>query len=174
MKRILHSVVVATLAISLGAQAQQKPEFDASRLSEAGRQAYRKLSGAIVFRLGAVHAGQISAEERALITLLSEKEAVGALRSLVGNATPEGGLYGLLGLRAKDMESFRRQVELYKSQEGPPERALPPLRREDITIPRGHVVTQNESGFEIRPKEQIIGRIEDGEYDGMLRKDSGG
>ena len=173
MKTILHLVVVAACMFPLVAQAHRKPEFDDSRLSEAGRQAYQKLFGARVFRIGKVYGSQISAEERALAVLLQEKEAVEALRSLISDASPEGGLYGLLGLRLKGVGAFEEEAIHYLSREGPPERALPPLKREDVVVPKGYVVTQNESGHEIRPKRYVVEAIGGGRYDEVFRKDGG-
>ncbi len=105
-----------------------------------------------------------------MAVLLGEKEAIAALRNLVKDASPEGSLYGLLGLHIKDASAFNQEAQYYKSKEGPPERELPPLRREDLTVPKGYVVTQNGIDIEIRPKKQIVGLIESGRYDEGLKQ----
>ena len=86
----------------------QDKGFDDSVLTENGRQAYRALLKEQLFAIGGIsYGGQTSPGERAFNVLVDENEAVAAFRSLVRDATIEGGLYGLFGLRWKDCNCFQ-------------------------------------------------------------------
>ena len=145
-------------------QVQQKPQFDASVLSEMGRKSYGKLLNADIFSIGKVgEGGNTSEEELALHRLLKEKQAVEALVTLADQATSEGALYALLGLRLKDTNLFRSAVEKYKSLPEPPERNGAIVK--EIKIPKGYVQTQ--SGCKIGAEERlkVVAQIEAGVFD---------
>ena len=158
---------VAALSVAL-TQAGQQSRFDAKSLSESGRQAYQKLAEAKVFRLGGVgYAGETSDEERALRALLKESSVVEALESLVEAGSPEGGLYGLAGLRQIDKAAFRRAYGRYVVKEEPPER---PSFLEEIRTPKGEVTTQTGCIVMAQGRKQIAAAIDSGRYDKLLRK----
>jgi hypothetical protein len=167
MKRTL--IVPALILLYVGlAQAQQEPKFEISHLTKSGQQAYKKLLSAKLFRLGGVdYAGLTSAEELALRGLLKEKRAVEALKTLVHEASPEGGLYGLLGLRLKEMASFQRAVEQYKLKGEPPERAS---QFDIIRIPKGQIATQEGCLLINKDRDEVLAEIESGAYDSQLKK----
>jgi hypothetical protein len=149
------------------AQAHQEVQFESSRLSKSGRQAYQKLLDARVFRLAGVdYGGAISGEVIALRALLKEKVAVQAFKSLVDKAEPEGGLYALLGLRLKDIATYQQAVEYYKPKPEPPER---PSLFVQIRIPKGQVATQTGCVISMRNRKEVLSEIESGTYDKQLR-----
>ncbi len=133
-------------------------------MSETGRKAYEKLLNADIFRIGGVgEGGNTSEEELALHRLLREKQAIGALLSLFDQATPEGVLYALLGLRLKDADLFKSVVEKYKSLPEPSERMGAIVK--EIKIPKGYVQTQ--AGCKVSSEERlkVVAQIEIGEFD---------
>lgn len=90
--------------------------FDATSLSEVGKQAYENLQNTKIFTLsgfGAVAAPHKSTRD--LSKLLAEKEAEKALQSLIRTATPEGQIYGLLGLQVIKSEKFNDDFAVYKT-----------------------------------------------------------
>jgi hypothetical protein len=146
-------------------QAQQKPQFDTSVLSEAGQKSYEKILNAGVFSIGGVgYGGNTSEEEFALQRLLKEKQAIEALKILVFQATPEGSLYALLGLRVKDAELFKSVIENYKTLPEPPERKSGyPFK--GTKIEKGFIKTQGGCLIFRQERLKIVAEIEAGEYD---------
>ncbi len=170
MKNFLPAVTVALTLSLCFAHAARKSEFGVERLSPKGRAAYRKLFAADIFRVGGVgYSGETSGEELALYDLLDESCAAEALRSLVGEGSYEGGLYGLLGLSMTNVGEFNRAVEVYKSREQPPERRLQSFA--GLEVPKGQVTTQ--SGCLVGADDwlKVVGNIQSGRYDSALRKD---
>jgi hypothetical protein len=160
--------VVLTLSFCV-AHAAQNPKFEVERLSPKGRSAYQKLFSAEIFRVGGVgYSGETSEEELALYDLLDESDAVEALKSLVSNASYEGGLYGLLGLSITNVGKFNRAVEVYKSRGQPHERHIQSFA--GLGVSKGQVATQ--SGCVIGADDwlKIVSNIQSGRYDGVLRK----
>lgn len=95
--------------------AQDKP-FDSSSLSEAGRQAYQFLLKERVFAIGGVgYGGETSKGELALDVLIEEKNALDALRQLISDASSEGAVYGLFGLRMLGCECYTAELARLKS-----------------------------------------------------------
>lgn len=91
MKRILPFFILSLMLV-LFAEAQER-KFDESTMGEKGRASYQALLKIDIFALGGVdYAGITSKGEEALDTLLEEKEAIPALKTLVTQATPEGGV----------------------------------------------------------------------------------
>ena len=169
MKRTKIALLLILLCVGQ-AQARQEPRFEISHLSKSGQHAYQKLLSAKVFRLGGVdYAGAISAEELALRALLKEKRAVDAFKTIEDEASPEGGLYGLLGLRLKDMASFRQAVEQYKLKGEPPERAS---QFDIIRIPKGQIATEEGCLLINKDRDEVLAEIESGAYDKQLKKKS--
>ena len=92
-------IILGLLIFSISANAQDKT-FDVSVLSEKGRQAYQKLLKVELFAVDGIgYGGQSSEGYIAFNALLVEdkKNAIKTFKSLVKDATVEGGLYGLLG-----------------------------------------------------------------------------
>ena len=134
MRNVRKNIILTATLLALTVQAiqgRQTLEFDMSRLSEKGREAYFRLQSATMFRLGPVgFTGETSPEELALQSLLSEGDAVESLRSLCRSGTAAGSLYGLMGLRKRDIRVFKEELQLYRdrleqieksSQPAPPE-----------------------------------------------------
>lgn len=165
------AITLFAIAITLNvcvAYAGQKSEFNIEHLGLKGRAAYRKLFSAGIFRVGGVgYGGQTSEEELALYDLLAEKEVIEALKSLVNDASYEGGLYGLLGLSVTNVEEFNSAVEVYKSRLEPPARQMKePFS--DLTVGKGEVTTQ--SGCVILSYDwlKVVQNIQSGYYDKIL------
>lgn len=127
-------VIFSLLLFSLTIKAQER-SFDPSVLSENGKKAYEYLLSENRFAIGGTgYGGETSKGEISLDELLTEKEAIGALKSLVKKATPEGGLYALLGLKILDCECFKEELKNFRNLPEPPER-----KRPGITIDKGNV-----------------------------------
>ena len=66
------------------------------------------------FAIGGIGAaGTISEGERALRDLLKQSDAVTRLEGMLPQSTSAGQLYGLLGLRMRDRETYRRALSKY-------------------------------------------------------------
>ncbi len=84
-------------------------------LSEQGKSAYRTLSTVDIFNVGGIGAAAITYKgETALRVLLNEKHSLDAFKSLLDYATPEGRMYGLMGMYIKDKSSFDDEVKLFR------------------------------------------------------------
>lgn len=169
MKKAITWVAIAISLNVCIAYAGQTSDSNIEHLSVKGRAAYHKLFSAGIFRVGGVgYSGETSAEELALYDLLAENEAVEALKSLVSDATYEGGLYGLLGLSIKNIEEFNRAVDVYKSRNEPPEREteepFPGLR-----IRKGKVAIQSGCIIEDANWLKIVQDIQSGHYDYLVK-----
>lgn len=164
MKRTLLLLALIILVNVCVAQTNQSHSFNISRLSEAGKNAYRTLFEAEQFSLG----GMIAREETALLTLLAEMAAVEALMSLVEEAGPEAGLYALLGLRQIDPEAFNRAAEKFRLKEEPPFRII----LDGLKVRGGIVATSIPNGCigNWEDKLEVINAIESGKYDEYLKR----
>jgi len=167
--RFILASILLTLAVP-SVEGRQSHEFDLSRLSERGREAYSRLQTAIIFRIGPVgFAAQTSSEELALQELMSEGEAIGALKSLCRNATTVGSLYALLGLSSRDVNAFREQVQLYRSRSDEDRRRTEDLEKRSqrfpgLVTPTGEVPVQNGCIVMQEQIEAILNLIEQGGY----------
>ena len=102
-------LILSLFVLSIQANAQEKT-FDESVLSDKGKQAYQTLLKVDLFALfGISYSGETSKGELALDDLLTEKESTNAFKSLIKNATPEGGLYALLGLKMLNCDCFKEE-----------------------------------------------------------------
>jgi hypothetical protein len=165
-------LLIGVIASLPNVRGGQDAKFDVAKLSQNGRKAYGEVFNAGVFAVGPVGWGaQTSEAELALHVLLAEKEAVSALKSLINDASPEGSLYGLLGLRFVDIGAFKEEIENYKTKPGPPERESEPSSR--FKTPKGHVVTQRGCIILRRPRESVVNTIEAGDYDKMFEVTAG-
>ena len=107
-------LILSLIVFSLQANAQEKT-FDESILSDKGKQAYQTLLKVDLFALfGISYSGETSKGELALDDLLKEKESTNALKNLIKTATPEGGLYALLGLKMLNCKCFKEELENFK------------------------------------------------------------
>lgn len=114
-KRTLVGLILSLVILSIQAMAQSKG-FSQFVLSAKGQEAYQQLLKVELFAFGGVgFAGGISKGETALDTLVKEKEAIGAFRSLISSGSPEGGLYGLVGLKMLKCDCFYDAFLDYKS-----------------------------------------------------------
>lgn len=153
-------------------QANSISDFKIENLSVEGRQAYTTLFNARTFSIGFVGwIAEQSANEKALRVLLKEKKAKEALVNLVHNATPEGSLYGLFGLRMNNLKSFNRELKYCKSKPEPLERKRNPEKAADIfnTISAGEVVIQKGCVIRNAQLKEVINSIETGIYDEEFR-----
>ena len=135
-KFAIRNIALGLILLALTVQAiqgGQTLEFDMSRLSDKGREAYSRLQSATMFRLGPVgFTGETSPEELALQSLLSEGDAVESLRSLCRSGTAAGSLYGLMGLRKRDAKVFEEELRLYRARLEQIEKSSQPPSSEQI------------------------------------------
>lgn len=173
MKRITILLLIGILAPLLSVRAAQNPKFDSGpehypkfnviELGQNGRKAYEKLLNAGLFAVGPVGLGaQTSEGELALHVLLAEKEATRALKSLINVASPEGSLYGLLGLRLADMGAFRLEAENFKNRPESPKRSWASGR---FATPKGQVMTARGCIIFYKPFQEFVSAIQSGDYD---------
>jgi len=88
--------------------------FDVSSLSAEGQKAYKALLNARQFEDSHVGiAGSLSTKIADFNTLLDEKNADGAFKSIIKKGTISGQLYGLSGIYFTDHEHFKIEVERY-------------------------------------------------------------
>lgn len=82
---------------------------------DAGHSPYEALTATTTFAIGGVgFAGTISPAETDFRALLKEPDAVVKCQKLLTEATPEGQMYGLLGLKLKDETAFLAALPKYK------------------------------------------------------------
>ena len=82
---------------------------------EATHTPYEALTATTTFAIGGVGvAGTISPSELDFRALLKEPDAVAKCQKLLSDATPEGQMYGLLGLKLKDETAFVAALPKYK------------------------------------------------------------
>lgn len=104
MKMLLSLLCLWSLSSAVSAQGLDAP----------GKHAYDALTRVSVFAVGGVgYAGTRSQGESALRVLLKEKQATVAFQQLIKSATPEGKLYGLLGLSVVAPAQLSPQVKGY-------------------------------------------------------------
>lgn len=104
--------ILTALFLSIaGASAGDKKNADA----DAAHSPYEALTAATTFAIGGVGvAGTISPAENDFRALLKEPDAVAKCQKLLTEATPEGQMYGLLGLKLKDEAAFLAALPKYK------------------------------------------------------------
>lgn len=85
---------------------------------EAVHSPYEALTAVTTFAIGGVgFAGTTSSGEKDFREMLKEPDAVEKCRKLLTDATPEGQMYGLLGLKLKDEVAFEAALSKYKGSE---------------------------------------------------------
>jgi hypothetical protein len=131
MNRKFGWLILSLIVFSFQATAQEK-DFDDSVLSEKGKLAYKTLLSIELFAIGGIgYDGKTSEGEKVFDILLDEKEAISAFKSLVKNATIEGGMYGLFGLKITGCNCFREEFINFKNLKAAKE------NEEAITIQSG-------------------------------------
>jgi hypothetical protein len=79
-------------------------------------EAYATLMSTNTFAIGGVgFAGTTSGPELALREVLKQPDAAATCQKLVANATVEGQMYGLLGLKLSDDKAFAQALPRYKN-----------------------------------------------------------
>ena len=160
MMRRLTSILLILIVVGPLAEAVvQKGGFDASSLTENGRESYNRLLHSEAFAIGGVGlAGSTSPYELALRALLKETQAVPALESLLQNATTEGKMYAFFGLYLSNREVFRAWAQRYKD-----DKAL-----------EGLVLTQAGCMLVAERQQAVLSNIEAGLYDVLYQASSDG
>jgi hypothetical protein len=175
MKRTLLIFVLTGLVNFSTARASSKPDFDTANLSDAGRKAYAELLNASVYSVGGIgYSGSMSHETELLRTLLREAHAIEALRSLVQNGSPEGSLYGLVGLHVRNRELFDEELKHLKSKGEPVAREVSFSATRKISLARGEILMHEGCLWMTMERRQILTRIEAGQYDQFARWFSAG
>lgn len=174
------SILFFVLLSVITARSVYATDFKAANLSAEGQQAYKALLDARFFSVGLIGWGaQQSLSEQSLRTLLREKKAASALKSLIQKATPEGSIYGLFGLKMLDAEIFRQELALYKLTTEPPERpAYPGAENKPPRITTrtgaGKVAIMRGCIYTTTQRQKIIELLESGEYDETFRANKTG
>ena len=168
MRKSSIPLLIILVLLSVVSGAAQSTEFSPEQLSTKGRVAFNKLFSACVFRIGGVGYGaQTSKEEFALYDLLEEREAIGALKSLVAGGSYEGGLYGLVGLSIRNHTEFNMAVEVYKARKARPE--LQATNLFECFLADGEMVaTQSGCLFGTEPRDKVVTNIQSGRFDRFL------
>jgi hypothetical protein len=105
---LMSAALFLTTVFALGAD---KKEAD----PPAVHSPYEALTAVTTFAIGGVgFAGTISSGEKDFRALLKEPDAVAQCQKLLTDATPEGQMYGLLGLKLKDEVAFTAAFPKYK------------------------------------------------------------
>jgi hypothetical protein len=159
-------LILSLIVFSFQVQAQSKG-FNESILSDTGKQAYQNLLKADIFALGPIGASARTSDgELALDILVREKEVVSSLKSLVENATPEGALYALFGLRKLKSDSFEQYLKIFNSK---PELAE---RGESFDkIPKAKVRRMDGCTLFFDTKLKVANDIVNGEFDSWLSEE---
>ena len=106
---LILSLVVLVFQVNAQVSAGDKPISKISR-----EQAYQTLLKVDLFALGGIgYGGETSKGEESLNILLEEKEPIADLKRLIKDATPESGLYALLGLRILKCDCFEEEFKTF-------------------------------------------------------------
>lgn len=106
MKTFLSALCLGLMVSAVQAQGLDAP----------GQRAYDTLAHVSDFAMGGVGvAGTRSQGETALRVLLGQKQAASTFQRLLGSATPEGKLYGLLGLSMVAPGQMAQAAKPYES-----------------------------------------------------------
>ncbi len=122
-----------------------------------------KLLNTTLFVLGQSNKGYASVEEVALREILSRQNAVDSFISLIDRGSPEGKLYGLLGLKLLKCECFNEQLEIVKKTIN-----LQIRINTEENIPLGRVRIQNGCKISHADSLEMVERIVNGDYDKIL------
>lgn len=113
---ILLIIFTQTVIFAQSNPTFSKVEFSNETLSENGKSSFETLLKTDTFTLnGFGVAAQPHFATKALVNLIKEKQSEKALQYLVRNATPEGQIYGLLGLQVIKSKHFKSDLEVFKT-----------------------------------------------------------
>jgi hypothetical protein len=164
-RKLLWSIL-SLIVFSVQAYAQEMT-FDDSVLSPDGKKAYQELLKIDTFAIGGVGYGGVTSKgEEALIILLKEKEAVSALKALTEYAVPEGGLYGLFGLKVLKCDCFNEEFEKFINKPESGERES----RGRIKVAPGEAITMSGCLIFSEKKVKIAEEIGSGEFDSYINQ----
>jgi hypothetical protein len=149
--------------------------FDESVLSGKGKQAYQTLLKTELFAFGGSdYSGMSSSGERALYVLLKEKNSVAAFSNLIDKATPEGGLYALLGLRKKKCTCFDEEFQKFVNRPELSERVKfsseSPQGKIEIAIPKGSVERGGGGIHFYEKRMDVANNIKAGKFDDSIKR----
>jgi hypothetical protein len=167
-------LILNLIAFSLQAHAQEKI-FDKSVLSDKGKQAYQTLLKTELFAFGGTdYSGMTSSGESAFRVLLKEKKAVAAFSNLIAKATPEGGLYALLGLRIIKCKCFEEEFQKYVNLPELSKRVKDSFesseRKFEIAIPEGSV-ERGGGGIHFYEKRiDVANNIKAGKFNNLIKR----
>jgi len=113
-------LILSLIVFSLQTKAQGTA-FEKPVSKDDPKQAYQTLLKVDLFALGGTgYSGEIFRGEKALSVLLEDGEkSIEALKSLVKDASPEGGLYALIGLHALKCDCFEEEFKAYLAKPEP-------------------------------------------------------
>lgn len=147
-------------------------------LDEKTRSAFTQLLKSEKFGIGGTGpAGMTTGEEDAFDVVRKNRKARELFQNLVKNATPEGRLYGLLGLRSKNKSAYRSAFELLKPFDPPRRLSSYGVLRlvqtekglvaesEDRFVEDGKVVTDLGGVVQYQAWEELISAIDRGQFD---------
>lgn len=153
-------LVLGLILLSLPAYAQEKA-FDPPVLSAEGKEAYQDLLKVDTFAIGGIgYSAETSIGEKSLDVLIGEDLAVSALENLIENATPEGGLYAVLGLKTLKCECLDTELKRFSA------RSFSERKRWGSGIIAGEdVTTQTGCLRNVEKKSDVLKGILAGDYD---------
>ncbi len=159
-------LILSLIVFSFQSNAQEKT-FDSSVLSAEGKKAYQELLKIDTFAIGGVgYSGTTSKGEEALIILVKEKEAISALKELAKTALPEGGLYGIFGLKILKCDCFDEEFEEFINKRELGERKI----WGGLKISSGNVhMMAGCLGF-AEKRVEVAEKIKSGEFDSYIER----
>lgn len=166
MKLLRHNSIwlMFILLVFAGQLNAQNKTFDPAVLSAEAHGAYQELLNINLFAIGGVgYSGTTSEGEQSLITLLSDAKAVDALKGLVTIATPEGGLYALLGLRFLGCDCLASEAKRFLDRPPAKERSDP--GEGDLIVDADHVKRMSGCLVFTQKRSDAAGDIVSGKYD---------
>lgn len=167
-------LILSLIVFTFQAEAQEKT-FDESVLSSKGKEAYQTLLKTELFAFGGSdYSGMSSSGERALGVLLKEKKSVPAFSNLISEATPEGGLYALLGLRKKKCKCFDDEFQKFAKLPEPPKRVKDsfesPQGKFELAIPEASVERGGGGTHFYEKRIDVANNIKAGKFDSSIKR----
>ncbi len=132
------------LVLALGLVCQNLAGSERPKSTDEPVDALKKAS---LFCIGGFgYAGTISPGEKALRELMKRTDAKSALIKLLDEATPEGQMYALAGLKTIAPAEFKARLKAYRTRSG------------QVRTARGCIVTDE-------PVSQVVKEVEAGQFD---------
>jgi len=108
----LHLIIVTVLGLLCRS-------LTAAELPKEARNSYDLLKKAFIFAIGPVgFAGTTSPAEKALREIVKQKDTKLILTKILDEASLEGQMYALVGLKAVDVVEFKSRLESYTTKSG--------------------------------------------------------